>query len=371
MKPVVVYLCTEAELLRERRGYFKAFAKIAQPIALPALAQDTNHDIESLVAPFVTSTMQPVLLLHPDAYPRRLPHGLNTTSIPTACFSIDTYEQISSRIHFAQLFDYAFVFHPGYDRLFQQAGHPRAICLPHAVEHDLFVDPTLERVYEVGWVGRLDGSTYTFRRHCIQQLEQQFKVNDIYRYYSPEEMAAIYQQSQIVVNLSRDDYLQDANLRCFEAMAAGALLITPKPTELAELGFVEGTHYITFQQAAELTDLVNFYLDHPSQRIAIAQAGRDLVLQKHTYDARVQTILETLAQDAGKHFAPARHWSEAKVQALYTGYFAESQSASAALREWQRLLVPSPLRALLMLPIVLKALFVRLRSQLLDIGSLF
>ena len=60
-------------------------------------------------------------------------------------------------------------------------------------------------------------------------------------------MAKIYKQSKVVVNLSRDDYLQDANLRCFEVMASGALLITPKPTELSEIGFIEGTHYVTFK----------------------------------------------------------------------------------------------------------------------------
>jgi spore maturation protein CgeB len=51
-------------------------------------------------------------------------------------------------------------------------------------------------------------------------------MNEWWRLYTYEEMVKVYQRSKIVVNVGRDDYPQDANLRVFEAMAAGALLIT-------------------------------------------------------------------------------------------------------------------------------------------------
>ena len=356
----ICFLCTANELDRERRGYFNAFSKQVSTICNPALAIDAHHELENLIA----ETIDPILLLHPDAYPRRLPHGLVNSKTPTACFSIDTYVRPRSSGQFPMLFDYAFVFHPGFDRTLQQAGHPRAICLPHAIEADLFEEPELERIYDVGWVGRLDGKNYSVRRRCIEKLRSSFKMNDINRHYTPEEMSVVYKKSKIIVNLSRDDYLQDANLRCFEAMAAGALLITHKPTELSHLGFIEGTHYVTYQRQSELNQLVRFYLENEASRQAIGTAARNLVLKEHTYDFRVQTILNLIKRDDGKLFAPARQWDAAQVQSIYVRYFAGAHLVETSLRELRILRNLSRSMFWRMLPAVVKAFLVRLKMLL-------
>jgi glycosyltransferase involved in cell wall biosynthesis len=357
MKQAVVFLCTENEIDRERRGYFKAFSKRIATVCIPALEKDKSYEIDEILP----DELEPLLLIHPDAYPRRLPHGLTDKDIPTACFTIDTYECIEDRIRFSMLFDYAFVFHPGFDRIFEKAGHPRAVCLPHAVEAEIFAGKEMKRIYEVGWVGRLDGKNYSVRRRCIEKLRQSFVTNEIDRHYNPQEMATIYKQSKIVVNLSRDDYLKDANLRCFEAMAAGALLITPKPTELSELGFVEGVHYIAYENESDIENLVRFYLDREGKRSAIAQAAKDLVMREYTYDRRAEFILNIVAQDNGKLFAPARHWDKAKVQALYVWYFAKSLAIETTLRELRHLRSLSRQMTLRMIPSVTKTFFIHLK----------
>jgi len=81
-------------------------------------------------------------------------------------------------------------------------------------------------------------------------------MNDWSRRYEPEEMARIYRQSKIIVNIARDDFPQDANLRTFEAMATGALLLTSLPTELTEIGFEDGVHFVGFRKEAEIAPLV-------------------------------------------------------------------------------------------------------------------
>ena len=361
MKDTVVFLCSSKEITRERRGYFKAFTKRVNVLCIPEADGGTYEKLESLIP----DDCNPILIIHPDSFPRRLPHGLVTTSVPTACFNIDTYESLSGRIDFSMLFDYAFVFHPGYDSRFQAGGHPRSICIAHAVEADLFTAEDLPRIYEVGWVGRLDGKKYSIRRRSIQKLNQLFKMNDINRHYSPEEMSMVYRQSQIVVNLSRDDFLQDANLRCFEAMASGALLVTPSPTELSELGFVEGIHYVAYRSDGELESVVRFHIAHEAERKAIANAGRELVLQKHTYDYRAQTILDILAHDNGQHFAPARQWDAARVSQIYVRYFAGSLLIDPALRELKEVRKYSARMALNPLLWVLKAFLVHLKMLLL------
>jgi hypothetical protein len=358
--PAVIFLCGENEIDRERRGYFRAFSRQVRTVWVPQVKKDGEEILEALIP----DELNPILILHPDSYPRRLPQGIAASPAPTACFCIDTYESVEARIRFAMLFDYAFVFHPQFDQQFQQAGHPRAVCLPHAVEAELFQQPEQPRIYEVGWVGRLDGKNYAVRRRLITGLKSRFHMNDADRYYTPEEMATVYQQSKIVVNLSRDDYLQDANLRCFEAMASGALLMTPKPTELADLGCVEGVHYVTFEREADLYERVQFYLAHETERYAIAQAAQSLVLQEHTYDRRVQTILNILTEDHGQHFAPARHWDQAKIHTIYLRYFAESLLVEPALGELRKLRAISRPMTWQMLPAIVKAFLVRLKMVL-------
>jgi Glycosyl transferases group 1 len=360
MNRVVIFLCTEHELDRERRGYFKAFSNQISTICIPALESDDYYELEKLIP----DNVNPILLLHPDAYPRRLPHGLAASKIPTACFLIDTYARAKSGDKFSMLFDYAFVFHPGFDLRLHKAGHPKAICLPHAIEASLFKGKELEQIYDVGWVGRLDGKYYSVRRRCIEKLNSSFKMNDINRHYTPEEMAIVYQQSKIVVNLSRDDYLQDANLRCFEVMASGALLITHKPTELAQIGFIEGVHYVTYQRESDINKIVRFYLDNEASRQAITSAARNFVLNEHTYDSRVQTILNSLKQDDGKLFAPARQWDAAQVQSIYVQYFASAHLVETALQELHILRKLSQQMFWKMMPSVIKAFLVRLKMLL-------
>jgi glycosyltransferase involved in cell wall biosynthesis len=253
------------------------------------------------------------------------------------------------------LYDYAFVFHPGYEQVFQRAGHPKAVFLPHAVEAELFQGAAAERTFDVGWVGSLRGELYSRRRRCIDMLKARFHMNDIDRHYSPEELAALYRRSKIVVNISRDDYLSDANLRCFEAMAAGALLITTRPTELTRIGFKEDVHFVTFSGEKELHQKVRLFSDDYEKRREIADAAQKLVLEQHTYDERVDAILALLDKNEGRLSAPARSWSKVEVHAIYLHYFAKHLMLDATLRELREIKAISRKRAAYMLPLVGKA----------------
>src|SRR6266851_3216850 len=117
------------------------------------------------------------------------------------------------------LFDLVFVFHPGCDAEFRTAGHPGAHFIPHAIEPCLFEGEELETVFEIGWVRQTQGPLYRAREHLLPVLSRSFRMNDWSRRHEPEEMARIYRQSKIAVNIGRDDFPQGANLRTFEATA--------------------------------------------------------------------------------------------------------------------------------------------------------
>ena len=148
-----------------------------------------------------------------------------------------------------------------------------------------------------------------------------FKLNDWQRYYAFEEMADVYLASKIVVNVLRDDYPEDANMRAFEAMAAGCLLISRMPTELTAAGFQEGVHFVPYRDESEIPDLVAKYLTDDGARQRIADAGREKVFGEHTYDCRAEQLLQIIERSNGKFFAPARQWPQDRVRLLHLDYY--------------------------------------------------
>jgi spore maturation protein CgeB len=293
-------------------------------------------------------------------------------AVPTACLQIDTYAYLHRRLLWAMLFDYVLIFHPGYENQFVNAGHTKAFVQPHAVEADLFVQiPHQNRTNDIGWVGRLDGSLYSRRRHLIPRLAETFRMNDWHRSYSYEEMSRIYGISKIGLNISRDDHPEDANLRVFEIMAAGAMLVTSLPSELEKFGFQSGRHFVGYAHEPELTDRVRYYLQYDTERERIAAAGCELVLREHTYDRRAEEILRILDQDRGRLFAPARSWPEERVRQVYLDYYCAHNLLSCALGELHRLAVIRPPAAWKSLPPIVGALRRGLRNWTMDLTNLW
>lgn len=104
-----------------------------------------------------------------------------------------------------------------------------------------------------------------------------------------EELHRLLGQSKIVLNITRTDFYgaeTGINLRIFEALAAGAFLLTDHCDELAEI-FRIGEEIETYRSSAELAKKVRYYLADPDARQAIAVAGHAAFLARHTWNARL------------------------------------------------------------------------------------
>jgi len=111
------------------------------------------------------------------------------------------------------------------------------------------------------------------------------------------------------------------------------LLLTLLPTELAQIGFEDGIHFVGFRKEAEILPLVRKYLLEESARCRIAEAARHKVLSEHSYDRRVEAILELAKQNGRKLSAPARSWPEERVRLAYLDYFAGNGALDCAADE--------------------------------------
>ena len=106
---------------------------------------------------------------------------------------------------------------------------------------------------------------------------------------------ALYQQladAKIVLNITRSHFYgveTGVNLRIFEALAAGCFLLTDYCEELEDL-FVIGEEIEVFRNASEMADKVEFYLNNPEKRQAIAKRGHEKFLNSHTWKIRAKSI---------------------------------------------------------------------------------
>jgi spore maturation protein CgeB len=259
-----------------------------------------------------------------------IPRDLERAPFPTAGLFIDSYNGTENQARFAELFDYAFVFHPSSVAAFRSRGHPGVHLLPHAADHRLFSTYAREeRSLEVGWVGVARGAIYSRRRRCLELLRNAFVMNDPERTYSLEELASIYGSSKVVVNISRDDYPEDANLRCFEALGSGAALITIAPTELTELGFQSGEHFIGVGHVDEVPGAVHSLLADEHKRRQLARRGQEAFLGRHTYDHRARQLLELTLTGASR--APVRAQAPENVHEQYAFWYAKNGCLEEAL----------------------------------------
>jgi hypothetical protein len=348
-KMQIIFDCDRKELFREKHGYYEAFAKV-DGVQLRAGSRAWRED-----SPHTGDNGKSYeLVLHPDGSWTPMTENLLDAEVRTACFQIDTYSKPRWRALWSSLFDYVFVFHPGYESYFDRYQHPRVILLPHSVHAANFRAAAASRPFDLGWVGSLAGNLYQTRRRLLPLFAARYRMNAWEKRYAEAEVPEVYSQSKIVVNLSRDDYPQDANIRCFEVMASGALLVTSLPSELEQLGFENGVHFIGYTSETELTPIIDHFLKNESARAQIARRARELVLKEHTYDARVEKMLRIFERDNGALFAPARKWSKGRVSFVHFHYHCKRVNLRAAEARFRRLLRCSPALAFWGLPLFLR-----------------
>lgn len=204
----------------------------------------------------------------------------------------DTHLGREYRMNKAEQFDYAF---------FNQkdaADEAGAIWLPHAAEPQAYPKIEIMQKFNVCFIGHIQ-DTINFngftRTDALDRLFKEFP-NFYYGSRHPafpaknlfEDAARKFSQSKIVFNISIKD---DLNMRIFETLSTGSFLLTNWLPTLGDL-FEDGKHLVTYKTLDEMVEKAKYYLEHDDEREAIAKAGHEEFMAKHTYRHRVEKIFE-------------------------------------------------------------------------------
>ena len=157
-----------------------------------------------------------------------------------------------------------------------------------------------EKRWDVAFVGT-DGGVP--RKFYVQLLRERYPRSRIG--HAPHtELGAIYGAAKIGFNYSIRD---DVNMRMFEIVGAGALLVTNRLShdDFERLGLYEGEQYVGYRDARELCATIDTYLKQDTRREAIAKAGAQAA-RRHTYRHRLQQLLTAVDERLGQRWTD--HW---------------------------------------------------------------
>lgn len=107
------------------------------------------------------------------------------------------------------------------------------------------------------------------------------------------DKAACFNAAKIVLNTLSPIEFGGLNARAFEVAGCGGFQLITHMDPVAR-HFVPGREIETFRDLNELREKVRYYLDHDSERQAIADAGRKRAHSEHTYEHRLNEMLQII-----------------------------------------------------------------------------
>jgi len=209
---------------------------------------------------------------------------------PSAFWVIDTHLDFDRALRRSRPFQFVFAAQKEGAVKLREHGIERCEWLPLGCDPEIHRRLEVEKVHDVAFVGHVFPG---LRQQLLEQVRQRFP-NCFIGQTPHTQMAEVYSRARIVINCCLNN---DLNMRVFEALSCGALLVT---NHLHDNGqeelFQDRVHLVEYQTAEEALDLIDYYLRHPQEREDIAEAGHRECVTNHTYRLRMERLLARMEQ---------------------------------------------------------------------------
>ena len=269
----------------------------------------------------VPSEQHPDWFFYIDEWRSVFPRSLEIAPFPTVAYFPDACLDISKALTMAPFFDYVFIVHRSLLDLVRKV-NPQTFRLPFALDPErtprVF---TQEKLYDVASVGGLNSK----RLKIFPRFAERYRTNDWKaRNVPPAQMAWMYSHSKIVFNClppSTPAGVDDDNLRVFEGIGCGSLVVTETCGGWSSSVFTPGKHLAPYGPRDDPLRVVEYYLQNEMERERIAEQGYREAIARHTFVHRVESIQEILKANDFRLQAPLRGKRSCQVFLSYQKAF--------------------------------------------------
>ena len=152
-------------------------------------------------------------------------------------------------------------------------------------------DSTIDRKYDFVLAGTQTLFIYKEREKAIQTLiKAGFSFADLGKNHAPKEYGKLLNKARVQFIRSMKTNIADGEIaqRFFECLAIGPVLTNWVP-DLDKTGLINGVDYRAYHSEEEMVQGMKYLLTSGER---IARSGRKKVLTMHTYENRLQEILQ-------------------------------------------------------------------------------
>jgi len=230
--------------------------------------------------------------------------GLEEVDIPIGLLIHDAHRNVIKRNIFIEQYDIQFLFTIYRDEFLKR--HPqykkRMFWLPHFVNTNIFKDYQYPK--EINWLlmGRITNH-YPTRQRIYKRMRNKngfvyyshpgYKnVNELDRgIFVGEKYAKEINRAKMFI--TDDSKLHLPFMKYYEVLACNTLLLAPANKELLDLGFKPKENFVEINKY-NFEQVANYYLIHEEERKKIAQAGYEMVHERHSLEVRVKELIDMI-----------------------------------------------------------------------------
>ena len=217
-----------------------------------------------------------------------IPEDLSEHKLPKVCYLIDTHINFDRHLEIAGNFDFVFLAQKAYVQPMMQAGIKNVIWLPLACDPEIHGQVKVDKKFDVGFVGSIS-VTPDRRKNLLDKIRKKFDLNCQRKFM--DEMAEHYSKSRVIFNNAINN---DLNMRVFEALCSGSLLVTDSAPGSGLDEFFKDKEHLVVYDDENLEEIIFHYLKNEPDREKISSAGRREVLARHTYGHRTEWMIQVL-----------------------------------------------------------------------------
>lgn len=264
----------------------KALKKVAD---VRTFDQDVSH-FEDLISG-LPHGWNPDALVIRDAEFYKMPLGIERADFPIFGLIGDYNLSLNQMLPVLGCFDHFFCDTKGV-RIFNKLGFDNCefFCL-YGYDPELHRDYSLKKDMDVLFIGNLNRSVQQDREkhlYRLARMEHKYRVH-IKTGIFGDEYARLMNRAHLVFNCS---IRGEANMRFFEAMACGAVVMNNHIDELDVLGFRPDEHYLVYKDPQDA--VIKYFEEWTDEKRESIRANVDQVLSQHSYDNRARALVEKI-----------------------------------------------------------------------------